>query len=288
MSLLAKVFVVIQLVLITTYLGVTATLYQHRKDWRNSYQKLKDRYKVSTQLSSKEIDALRSGIKAKNDFISLKQQEVIDLKKELDRQNLALADTKGLLNAKNKDFLDMSRKFDEASTAERQRQTELGQQRTRNDELQANLDTATRRREIAEGQVARLVQYKTSLEKDISDVRQNYADTRKSLKEKELVLAMLEERGVNVTSIVAGPPVPAIDAKVAAVKADVNPALVLLSVGSDDKVEKGFHFSVYRGAEFVGKVVVEKVLKDSCGCRVLFTKDGATIQAGDSAATRLQ
>jgi len=49
---------------------VSRTLYQHRKDWRNSYQKLKDRYKVSTQLSSKEIDSLRSGIKAKNDFIS--------------------------------------------------------------------------------------------------------------------------------------------------------------------------------------------------------------------------
>jgi hypothetical protein len=79
-----------------------------------------------------------------------------------------------------------------------------------------------------------------------------------------------------------------IDARVAAVKSNVTPELVLLSVGSDDKVEKGFRFSIYRGTAFIGKVVVEKVLRDSCGCRVLFTIEGAHILAGDSAATRLQ
>jgi hypothetical protein len=126
----------------------------------------------------------------------------------------------------------------------------------------------TRRREVAEERVVRL---------------------ERMLEEKDLVLAMLEDHGgVNIASIVQGPPVPAIAAKVAAVKNEVNPALVLLSVGSDDKVEKGFHFSVYRGSEFIGKVVVEKVLRDSCGCRVLFTKTGASIAPGDAAATRLQ
>jgi hypothetical protein len=79
-----------------------------------------------------------------------------------------------------------------------------------------------------------------------------------------------------------------IDARVIAVKADTTPALVLLSVGSKDKVEKGFHFSIYRGADFVGKVIVEKVLAESCGCRVLFTAEGVSVEAGDLAATRLQ
>jgi hypothetical protein len=153
--------------------------------------------------------------------------------------------------------------------------------------LAARLAVETRRREIAEGQVARLTTSKTSLENDIAAIRQNYADTRKSLKEKSLVLAMLAEGEVKVASPIAGPPVPAIAARVAAVKNEVTAALVLLSVGSDDKVEKGFHFSVYRGSEFIGKVVVEKVLRDSCGCRVLFTKDGASIAPGDDAATRL-
>jgi len=288
MSLLAKVFVVIQTILIMVFLGVQSTLYQHRRDWRNSYAKLRERYKVSTQLASKEIDALRAGIKSKDSFISTKQQEVVDLKKELDKQNLDLAQAKQLWNKAEDNFNKQMRLTEQATAAKQQSETALSKERDLTRELQTNLDTATRRREIAEGQVARLTQLKTSLEKDIGDLRVNYADARKSLKEKETLIAMAQEHGVDFVALLSGPPVPAIDARVAAVKNDVQPGLVLLSVGSDDKVEKGFHFSIYRGSEFVGKVVVEKVLKDSCGCRVLFTKDNSQIQAGDSAATRLQ
>src|ERR1043165_6769841 len=104
MSLLAKVFVVIQTVLIMVYLGVSATLYQHRRDWRNSYAKLKERYKTSVQYAGKEIEALRSGIKAKDSFISNKQVEVIDLKKELDKQNLELSGKSQQLNKAEDNF----------------------------------------------------------------------------------------------------------------------------------------------------------------------------------------
>src|SRR5437899_3263458 len=73
-------------------------------------------------------------------------------------------------------------------------------------ELHDRLTAEMQRREVAEERLARLMQYKASLEKDISDVRQNYADLRKSLKKKELVLAMLEEPGVNSPRILEGPP----------------------------------------------------------------------------------
>ena len=89
------------------------------------------------------------------------------------------------------------------------------------------------------------------------------------------------------TLVVNHKPVPPINGKVAGVKADVSPALVLVTVGKDDKVEKGFQFTVYRGSQFVGKVIVEKVNADSAGCRVLFTAPGQVIKAGDDVATRL-
>jgi len=81
---------------------------------------------------------------------------------------------------------------------------------------------------------------------------------------------------------------PAIEAKVVAVKADITPALVVLSVGSKDKVQKGFEFTIYRDKLFVAKVVVEHVLKDNSGCRVLFTAEGEAVFQGDRAATLLQ
>jgi hypothetical protein len=122
----------------------------------------------------------------------------------------------------------------------------------------------------------------------LAELRAAHADQRKAFKECQMIIAGIEEVADSGTRFLAGPPVPEIDARVTAIKTDVHPELVLLDVGSDDKVEKGFHFSIYRGSEFVGKVVVEKVLRDRCGCRVLFTREGESMQQGDSAATRLQ
>ena len=100
-------------------------------------------------------------------------------------------------------------------------------------------------------------------------------------------LALLGDQLEKQRAWIGGPPVPAIDAQVVAVKNDVQPGLVLLSVGSDDLVEQGFQFSIYREQTFVGKVVVERVLRDSAGCRLLFTAEGENVRPGDKAATRL-
>jgi hypothetical protein len=86
--------------------------------------------------------------------------------------------------------------------------------------------------------------------------------------------------------IVPGPVVPSIEAKIMSVRPG-EPTLVLLDAGASALVEKGFHFSVYRGDLFVGKVVAESVGPDLTGCRVLFTREGETIRPGDLAATRL-
>jgi predicted nucleic acid-binding Zn-ribbon protein len=288
MSLLAKIFIVMQTVLIMVYLGMTATLYQHRRDWRTSYQKLKHRYTTSVSRAQKEIQALRTYVQSKDELITSKQREVVSLKSSLDQQ-VALAQRNNQLyqdkttefNQLNQNFTNLSRNLSDANTRNKQLDD-------RKAELEGLLEVATNRRETAEGQVARLTTLNTNLEQDLGDLRTQFADTRQKLREKELLISMVEGSGVDIELLVPGPPVPAIDGNVVAIKTDVNPPLVLLSVGQDDRVERGFHFSIYRGSKFVGKVVVERVLRDSAGCRVLFTADGQQIQPGDNAATRLQ
>ncbi|MEZ0230710.1 MAG: hypothetical protein ACAI25_18960, partial [Planctomycetota bacterium] len=142
MSLLAKVFVVIQTILIMVYLGVSATLYQHRRDWRNSYAKLKERYKTSVQYAGKEIEGLRAGIRAKDTFISKKQEEVIDLKKELDKQNILLSETKQNQNKAETQSAQHLLLAKQANDAKMQSETALGKERDLNREIQTNLDTA--------------------------------------------------------------------------------------------------------------------------------------------------
>ena len=288
MSLLAKVFIVLQTILVMVYLGMTASLYQHRRDWRTGYMKLKSRYSTMVARSSKEIDALRNFVKAKNELVSAKEREVSFLKTQLDEQ---IREKQGLSSRLRQKTSDFQRELDNNSRLSQRVEQVMRQNErlnTRKSELESDLEKATSRREIAEGQVARLTNLSTQLEQDISNLRETYVTTRKKLREKELLIAYAENQGVNFASLLPGPPVPAIDGTVVAVKNDLSPGLVLLSVGADDKVEAGFRFSIYRGNKFVGKVVVERVLRDSAGCRILFTNEGEEIKQGDNAATRLQ
>lgn len=288
MSLLAKIFIVIQTVLVMTYLGMTATLYQHRRDWRTSYQKLKHRYTMVVSRSQKEIQALRTYVIAKDELVASKEREVRSLKTSLDQQVALAQRNNQLYQEKSAEFNQLNQNFTNLNQRLQEAMRRNEQLNDRKSELEGLLEVATNRRETAEGQVARLTTLNTSLEQDLADLRTSFADTRRQLREKELLISMAEGAGVDFELLVPGPPVPAIDGNVVAVKTDVSPPLVLLSVGQDDKVERGFHFSIYRGSQFIGKVVVERVLRDSAGCRVLFTADGQQIQAGDNAATRLQ
>lgn len=89
----------------------------------------------------------------------------------------------------------------------------------------------------------------------------------------------LEERLLALSA--QAPKMPPIDTFVAV----VNEKNVFLAAGSQDKVERGFQFSITRQKAFVARVVVQEVSERACACRVLIVKEGAKIEVGDSAAT---
>ncbi|WP_372370679.1 von Willebrand factor type A domain-containing protein [Candidatus Uabimicrobium sp. HlEnr_7] len=62
--------------------------------------------------------------------------------------------------------------------------------------------------------------------------------------------------------------------------------LVMLSLGSDDKVLKGYQFTIYREAKYVGAVIVEEVYKDACAARIIKEKTRIKVKKGDSVTTR--
>ena len=85
MSPLAKILIVVQALLVMSYLGVSSTLYQHRNDWRRSFISLKGCYTKTAKRASEEISSLRNTLKERNEFINLKEVEIGDLSKELKR-----------------------------------------------------------------------------------------------------------------------------------------------------------------------------------------------------------
>jgi hypothetical protein len=288
MSLLGKIFVVIVTILSLVFLGVQSTLYYHSTDWREAFERLRERHQKVVEKKNEEIAALQG---AQKDLENVRQNleanvaQLKDLNKSTEDKVTAKAEE---FNKARSDLEQLGSSHKTLVGAMEGKEKELTDERTRNDQLSAELQKSLGEKETAEAQVARLIGQKAALEKDLSEVRKDYSDTKQRLLDMQLVMEELERQGVPVGTLVLNhKPVPPINGKVAGIKADVSPALVLLTVGKDEKVEKGFQFTVYRGAEFVGKVVVEKVNADSAGCRVLFTAPGKVIKAGDDVATRL-
>ncbi|MCE9584516.1 MAG: hypothetical protein K8T20_18665 [Planctomycetes bacterium] len=78
---------------------------------------------------------------------------------------------------------------------------------------------------------------------------------------------------------------PQIDGVILGVSDKVN--LVLISVGNKDNVKVGYKFTVYRGSEYVSKLVVDKVEDTWAACRELLEFRKVDIQQGDSVSTHV-
>jgi hypothetical protein len=125
-------------------------------------------------------------------------------------------------------------------------------------------------------------------EADLATLRAAVPELQKQVESQTQVVKWMEEaatrNGTSLAQILADPAPPEVDTRVVGIIG--NPTIVVLPVGSSDGVEKGRHFRIVRDGRDVGKVVVEKVLRDSCGCRVLYTLHRAVIAAGDVATTK--
>jgi len=78
--------------------------------------------------------------------------------------------------------------------------------------------------------------------------------------------------------------VPPIDAKVSGVNVENN--IVALSAGKDDGVKPGFEFTIYRGDEYVGRVIVDDVQEEHCTGYSKRELEAKPIEVGDEARTR--
>jgi hypothetical protein len=129
----------------------------------------------------------------------------------------------------------------------------------------------------------RLSRIKLYLEKSLRDLREEFTKIRRELDEKTMVIEHLITLGVPVWELVTLSPPPKIDGQVLA--ADEDTKLVVLSVGFEQGVQVGYQFTIFRGNRFIARVIVEKVWKDACGARIIFSVD--KIEKLDSASTRL-
>ena len=148
-------------------------------------------------------------------------------------------------------------------------------EQARDDALTAQADAEAAQRDAEDAQ--------RGLERQIADLEMSLTSANEQVASLDTRLQVLvETTGTSYEDILVQKKVDG-----AVLQVDTNLGLVMLNVGGDDGVRKGYSFDVWSGNQYKGQVRVVNVQAGMCSALIENPIEGAPIRQGDSASTRM-
>ncbi len=251
----AKIFAVVNLVLAVVFLGAASALLGKVDEVQKNFDAhVKEAAQTETALKRQVNDEKDQRQKAEAQMgTDAKARAAAEASLErLGNENASLM---GNLNT-------MKDEITKLSASAEQTRKDLDTERARNDKLNRDLETA-RRETLAAKQQQRNLDTSlgaandkiTSLNDQVAALEMARADQAKVIDEKNNLLALVNSiYGKEWMNGIAQTP---ITSAVSSVDNELN--IVLIRVGRSDGVEPGHRFTVSRGKEYVGRLVIDKV-----------------------------
>ncbi len=290
MSIVARVFVVLNLLLSIAFLIFAMQIWTARTKWQKLYEHERlANVDIKAKFQARVID-LSKDVITKEYVIKMRNQRVYDLIMDQNRlRDELLMKNEQLGKAESK--VEMWQALNEELVRENSR---------RADELVKLKGVLLKQQQavqVARDNEVKARNEKAELENELNQTRQTLAALQRDKRQIEEDLAIqtrrilgLLERGVPIADILGEDPeatqpfIP--DAQVLAVKPEMN--LVMISVGTAQGVKPGFRFTISRGDKYIGKVQVERVYPDMCSAKILSNLgSGAEVQIHDQAKSRV-
>jgi hypothetical protein len=285
-SLVAKVFVVLNLVVSVTFLIFAMNVWTAQTKWQRMYELEKAQnvpLLVSHQKREKELsmEVLRNAKQFED-----KKRENIELRLKWNEQRDKAQDLSvKLATSENK-----------AAMAEAENQEIQRENRRMGEDLQKIKGVVLKQQQalvIERENAVRAKNEKSDVENELNMSKQTLSAVTKDKRQIEDDLAQQTARiegllrhGVPIAQILgeeAGATQPAIaDGRVLGVKPEIK--ICMLSIGSQQGVKPGYQFTVKRGDQYITKVQVDKVYPDMCVARYIdgyMNKQGLDIELND-------
>jgi hypothetical protein len=280
MSSIGKILVVVNLVLSLVVLGAAGSLLQRTETTRADYDRVSGEISDLTQeLEDARNDALAKErqlsqeklvLQQENDDVKVARDNAQRTSNKLDLDNQQLHDDITKINTK----LDA---LESTFQATHQRNTDLVDNnavlRTESMDAKAAQRDAEQARGAAETGLA-------TAQARIDDLEGQVAGLTDDLADAENLLQIAGSQGIDLSGIVAAPP---LDASLVDVDNQYN--FVILDKGTRDGVKTGFVFDVHRGGEWLGQVRVDKVYDDYSTAKII--EKAGEMRRFDQASTYL-
>jgi hypothetical protein len=285
MSDLSRVFVILILFLAIFFFATSASLFITSQNWRTAYENYESKTTEGLASLKGNVSQMTSQLDNRDrelDKIKLSEETLAG---QLDkaRKDLGMADTqvtsaRSDATAAQRVSDQLAENLKESKTREGDLLGSLTASQDARKEAQTVLETTNRERD----------QMKLSLVRSQELLHNSRTQYQELLAKHEIMMAGVENsivRGGGSAGSAIVSDAPLIAAQVSAV--DNEQQLAVISAGRDQQVEIGYEFTVARGESFVAKLQVISVYPDLSGARILFSKDGEQVQAGDRVMTSL-
>ena len=305
MGTFAKIFIVVNLVLAVVVLGAGAALLGTAESWKARYQN--DDVSAITADAENRSDWRPDDTRAFNqnvvDALQAKAGEIDGLKKKIDvlssqlsaklieaerlTEKLTNAETEWKLIAQK--YNQMQEDFGAHVKSFKALEKQLADARVEAKDMQKAVDTATgdaladkQKREEVESNLARVEGQLKQAQESVAagEKANNKLAEEKAAVENQLAL-YIDTYGTRLGAVA----MEAVEGVVTGVDEELN--LVLISVGTDDKVAVGYSFRVFRGKTFVGMLLIDRVGTDWASGHMKMDESSSFPQRGDDVATRL-
>jgi len=284
MGTFAKIFIVVNLVLAVVFLGAASSLLGTIEDYKGKWQesvKVHDDFVTTTKAKEKvykdDIDSMKTKI-------GRLESEKSQLESDAKRNSEEWAAISKAYNLQTEEVKQMA-----AATADLQKNL---------DAANASIERLNTKYETALADTRAAKQSEDDLRNDLERVTQQMkrvqADLETCQKEKAAVVEDNQKKArlLAQASAIFGndwiknlKDMPAVSGQVTGVDEGLN--IVLVSVGTDDEMEVGFTMTVYRGGEFIGQLIIDKVGEDWASGHMDRSLSKSFPVKGDQVATRL-
>jgi chromosome segregation ATPase len=282
MSLFAKIMVIVNFILAVAFLAAAGTLLGASEDYKAKFDKAMADAASEAASHKAQIDKDIADINAgKVRFAEADKDKASAqaLLKELQNSDTALHNVNQGLRA-DLDKLADAQKDLQGKLADQNKMIEEGRDALSKSEAARKEGDAKIKAQADE--IARLTQANETAEKNAAAAAADSKNLREQLDEKVTLLDRYKKEKGQLTGGVTMVPVTGV------VQACNNAVdIYIISVGSHDKVEVGYEFTVYRGNEYVSTIVIDKVFPNYASGT---TKPGTKkreVMAGDECTTRL-
>jgi len=282
MSPIGRIFVIINLALSAAFLGFASNNLATAQKYRGQFDAVSAELASTTTSMQAEIDSITADRDSANQMrASIRnQKETLDAKNTALEQELASATDE--LNELKSDMGNISSSIGDLSSSLDDMKSQVAQaNEARAEAINARRD-AENARDAAVAAKESADDRSNGLSADLAQAERDLTSTQRMLGDTETTLAMVvAATGFDVTRGVGAPQ---IDGAVLQYRADQK--LVHINRGTNDKVKRGYVFSIFSGGVYKGEARVEVVNPDTCTA-VVVASTGSAIAQGDLVSTQI-